>query len=147
MYQYFVREKRSGGIRVCVDLRHSNAAHKEHIDKYPLPLVADCLDSLAGKKWFPSLDVSPSFHQVPIHPDDRHKTSFCTRKGMFWYKKMPMGFSSSPATYARLRNSLLCGLLYDIVIAYVDDAVATACEFQEMLKNLQTVMDRFRCGN
>jgi hypothetical protein len=55
-----------------------------------------------------------------------------------------MGFSSSPAAYSRLMEKVLCGLLYNIAVAYIDDVVVIADTFDEMLRNLQTVFDRFR---
>ena len=55
-----------------------------------------------------------------------------------------MGFSSSPASYSRLMEKVLCGLLYNIAVAYIDDVVVVANSFDEMLLNLQTVFDRFR---
>jgi hypothetical protein len=41
-------------------------------------------------------------------------------------------------------EKVLCGLLYNIAVAYIDDVVAYADTFEEMLSRLQTVFDRFR---
>ena len=137
-------KKKNGDVRICVDLRGLNLAHKPYVDKYPLSRIDDCINALSGRKWFSSIDVSASFHQVPIHPDDKHKTAFSSRRGQFCYNTLTMGFASSPAIYCRLTERVLCGLLYDIVVAYVDDAVVVANDFEEMLQNLQVVLDRFK---
>jgi hypothetical protein len=140
-----MRQKKNGkDVRICVDMRRLNLAHKPFIDKYPLSRIDECIDHMAGKTWFSSIDVSASFHQVPIHPDDRYKTAFCTRRGQFQFKKLIMGFSSASAVYSRLTERILYGLLYDIVVAYVDDATVLADSFDEMLVNLDTAFDRFR---
>lgn len=137
-------KKRNGDVRICVDMRKLNKAHQPFIDKYPLSRIDQCMDALAGKKVFSSLDVSSSFHQVPIHPEDRHKTAFCTRRGQFQFKKLTMGFSSSPAAYSRLMEKVLCGLLYNVAVAYIDDVAIFAKNFDDMLAHLRLVFARFR---
>jgi hypothetical protein len=137
-------KKKDGDVRVCVDMRGVNMRHAPFIDRYPLPKISECLDALAGKSWFSSIDVSQSFHQVPIHPDDRYKTAFSTRRGQFQFKRLTMGYSSSPAIYCRLAERILTGLLYTVAIAYVDDTIIMGNSFHEMLLNLDLVFDRFR---
>ena len=62
----------------------------------------------------------------------------------FQFQKLTMGFSSSPAVYCRLMEQVMRGLLYNIIVCYVDDAVVVADDFDQMLTNLSTVLDRFR---
>ena len=49
-------KKKSGTIRLCVDHRRVNALVKP--DGFPLLLVQDCLDSVAGASLFSSFDVT-----------------------------------------------------------------------------------------
>ena len=42
--------KRDGSWRYCIDFRAVNAVTEK--DAYPLPLIEECLDSLAGKSWY-----------------------------------------------------------------------------------------------
>jgi transposase InsO family protein len=136
-------KKKDGDVRVVVDLRGVNKKHAPFIDRYPLPRISDCLDTLAGKSWFSSMDVSQSFHQVPVDAKDRHKLAFSTRGGQWQYKRLPMGYSSSPAIYCRLAERILSGLLYTVAIAYIDDTIIMANSFEEMLANLDLVLERF----
>ena len=48
--------KRDGTIRWCVDYRALNSVTTK--DVFPLPLVDDCLDTLAGNSWFSKLDAT-----------------------------------------------------------------------------------------
>ena len=42
--------KKDGSVRFCIDYRKVNAVTRR--DAYPLPLMDDTLDTLAGAKWF-----------------------------------------------------------------------------------------------
>ena len=61
-------------IRVVLDFRELNKVTKP--SNYRLPHIQELLDELEGTKLFSSLDLSQSFYQLPLHPNDRHKTAF-----------------------------------------------------------------------
>ena len=39
-------------------------------DTYPLPLIEECLDTLAGNHWFSKLDANVAHWQINIRPED-----------------------------------------------------------------------------
>jgi hypothetical protein len=45
-------------------------------DVFPLPLVDECLDTLAGNVWYSKLDANSAYWQVKIKPEDCSKTAF-----------------------------------------------------------------------
>ena len=71
-----VKKKGTGNIRFCVDYRALNARTKK--DAYPLPRIDDCLDALAGAKWFSTLDLAAGYWQIGMDEADKEKTAFST---------------------------------------------------------------------
>ena len=72
--------KRDGNVRWCVDYRALNAATIK--DVFPLPLVDDCTDTLAGNIYFSKLDANSAYWQIKIAPEDQKKTAFMTKYGL-----------------------------------------------------------------
>ena len=73
--------KPDGTHRFCVDYRRLNAVTIK--DRYPLPRMEDCLDSLGDAQFFSTLDCNWGFWQIPLAEDDRHKTAFTTFAGTY----------------------------------------------------------------
>ena len=53
-------------------LRLSDGYSHRLKDVFPLPLVDDCLNTLAGNIWFTKLDVISAYWQVSIKAEDRY---------------------------------------------------------------------------
>ena len=51
--------------------------------------------------WKSVTDAWNGYHSVPLHPDDRHLTTFITPWGRFRYKVAPQGFLASGDGYTR----------------------------------------------
>lgn len=100
--------KKDGTTRFCVDYRKVNSV--THKDAYPLPRVDDTLDTLSGSNWFSTIDLKSGYWQVEMAPEDREKTAFCTREGLFEFNVMLFGLCNAPATFQRLMDCVLAGL-------------------------------------
>ena len=72
-------DKKNGSQRLCIDYRKLNDVTIR--DSYPLPNIAETLDSFHGAKYFSTLDLTSGYWQMKIHPKDRAKTAFNTRHG------------------------------------------------------------------
>ena len=113
-------------------------------DAYPLPKIDETLDSLAGAKWFSTLDLYSGYWQVGMDSSDKAKTAFITRKGLFQFRVLPFGLCNAPATFERLMEAVLAGLQWDICLIYLDDIITFGRNFGEAVENLKKVMERLR---
>ena len=57
--------------------------------------------------WKTVTDAWNGYHSVPIHPDDRHLTTFLTPWGRYRYKMAPQGFLASGDGYARRFDEII----------------------------------------
>ena len=114
-----VAKKKSGALRVCVDLRAVNKAVVP--DQYPLPTSEELTAQFYGSTVFSKLDLRQGYLQVPLHPSSRNLTAFVTHVGVFRYTRMPFGLCSAPSCFQKVMVSVLAGI--PGVAIYLDDIV------------------------
>ena len=134
--------KRDGSVRWCVDYRALNT--KTVKDVFPLPLVEECMDMLAGNVWYSKLDANSAYWQIRIKPEDCKKTAFLTKFGLFEFVRMAFGLCNSPATFARAMNLVLQGLTWREVLSFLDDILALGRSVDCHLETLRQIFLRFR---
>ena len=137
--------KKNGKPRFCVDYRPLNKISRK--DAYPLPRVDECLDSLAGAKWFSSMDLNSGFLQIGMSPEDKEKTAFLTSFGFYQFTVMPSGLANSPSTFERLMENVLRGHQWKELLLYMDDIISTSSNFDEGLERLERVFQRLQDAN
>ena len=134
--------KRDGQVCWRVDYCAVNALTTKEV--YPLPLIEECLDTLAGTIWFSKMDANSAYWQVKIKESDRRKTAFITKYGLFEFVRMAFGLCGTPATYTRVVNLKLRGLNWNVVLAFLDGILGLGKNFEDHLSNLRKVLVRFR---
>ena len=137
-----------GSLREIIsplDYRKLNAITK--LDAYPLPHIDDALEQLAFKKYFCTFDLASGYFQLPMHPDDCHKTAFITHLGLFEWLVLPMGLSNSPATFQRCMAQVFRGLEPNHCLVYLDDIIVFSRDFAETMQNLESVFKRLEKAN
>jgi hypothetical protein len=79
-------------------------------DTYPLPRMDECIDSLGDATVFTTLDCNSGCWQIPVHPDDRDKTTFNSHSGIYRFIRLPFGLRNAPATFQRAIDIILSGV-------------------------------------
>ena len=130
--------KKDGTLRMCVDYRALNKLTVKN--RYPLPRVDDLLESLAGAKYFSSLDLQSGYHQIRIKAGDEQKTAFRTPFGHFQWNVLPFGLCNAPATFQHAMNNLFGDLIGKFVLVYLDDILIFSKTREEHLQHLDQIL-------
>ena len=134
--------KKDGGVRLCVDYRKVNELVKP--DGFPLPRVQDCLDTVAGSKWFSTFDLTSGYYQVPLKEEDIPKSAFVCKYGHYEMTRMPFGLNSAASTFQRTMELALQGLQWITCLIYIDDVVVFGRNFDEHLARVEEVLQRMK---
>ena len=106
-------------FRICHDFRPLNALLPD--DKWPLPLISEIFEALAGAQVFSTLDLWQAYHRFPIAVEDRHKTAFTWNGTQYQFRGAPFGLKTLPSHFQRVMAMLLRDLDYARV--FIDDVV------------------------
>jgi hypothetical protein len=107
------------GWQMCIDYRKLNKATKK--DHFPLPFINEMFKRLANHGYFCFLDGYSGFMQIPIHPDDQHKTTFTCPYGTFEYRRMPFGLCNAPTSFQHCMMAIFSEFIKEIVEMFMDD--------------------------
>ena len=100
--------KKNGNPRRTVDLQplNSYAIRETHHTQSPFH-QARLVPQKTKKTIF---DCWNGYHSVPLHPDDRHFTTFITPWGRYRYKAAPQGYIASGDAYTRRFDEIVADI-------------------------------------
>jgi Reverse transcriptase (RNA-dependent DNA polymerase) len=127
-------------MRFCIYYRRLNAVTVR--DSYPLPRMAECIDSLGDASVFSTLDCNSGYWQIPVRAEDKEKTTFTSQEGLHAFSRMPFGLKNAPATFHRFVDITLAGLTWKVCLVYLDDIIVYSKSREEHLKHLDVVLHR-----
>ncbi|KAI4473341.1 hypothetical protein M0802_016173 [Mischocyttarus mexicanus] len=131
--------KKDGTYRVCVDYRRLN--EKVIRDRFPMPLIEDCLDALTQAVVFSTIDLENGFFHVKIEEDSRKFTSFVTPDGQFEFLRTPFGLCNSPASFLRFIDEVFGDLVRKkIVLTYMDNLIIPGIDYEDACRKLEKTL-------
>ena len=136
-----LQPKKDGTMRFCIDYRPLNKITIS--DKMPLPHIHDVIDRLYSAKYFSTLDIAWGYWHCEMAPDSIEKTAFVTNEGHYEWLVMPFGLKNAPATFQRIIQQILGDLLYKGVINYLDDFIIYSETFEDHIKLLKQIFEKF----
>ena len=78
---------------------------------------------------FSTLDLVGGNWQISICQEDRHKSAFITKYGLFEHKIVSFGLCNAPATFQGAMQFALSGLLWSKTLCYLNDGVTLDGDF------------------
>ena len=144
--------KKDGQLRFCIDYRRLNAVTKK--DQYPLPRIDDIFDMLGKKHYFTTLDLASGYWQIEMSDDAYQKSAFATHHGLHEFGavqldqnyicgrsqlRMPFGLYNARATFQRLMEVVLAGMVWESCFVYIDDVLVCSESLVDHLDHLNEV--------
>ena len=135
-------KKKDGSLRRCVNYRSLNKLTKK--DCYPLPLIADLLNSPSRAKVYSKINLRHAYHLVRIADGDGWKTAFHTQYGSYEWLVMPFGLTNAPSAFQRFVNTVFVDMLDVTIIVYLDDILIYSDNLEDHKKHVCEVLRRLR---
>lgn len=100
------------------------------------------LQSVAGSELMSFLDGFLGYNQILVHLDDRLKTTFRTKWGIYAYQKMPFRLINAGATFQRAMDIAIKGLINKSIVIYLDDITVYSRDRNNLLSYLKHIFER-----
>ena len=140
--------KKDKSVRICGDYKTTVNPNLD-TKVYPLPLVEDCFAEMSGGVKFTKLDIKSAYNNLKLREQDQILTTINTHQGLYKWKRLPYGISSSSGIFQSTMDNVLKGLRG--VTCRVDDILITGSTTEEHVQRVREVVKRldkagFRCG-
>jgi hypothetical protein len=130
-------KKKDNSWRFCVDYRKLNNINVKN--KFPLRVIDEFLDQIAGDQYFTTIDLPSRFNQIRMVPEDEAKTTFKTHHGHFQFRVMPFGLCNAPATFQCLMNSIFTMYMRKFVLVFMDNILIFSKTLEDHVEHLKLV--------
>src|SRR5258706_8343437 len=134
--------KKDGRLRTVVDCCKRNLNTVK--DLTPFPDQDMICNDVARAPYHTKLDMSDTYEQVRVGPDDVKNSAFSTIVGTFLSHVIQQGDCNAPATFQRLMTRIFRSLLGKFMYVYLDDIFVFSYSIEEHEGHLKSVFDILR---
>jgi hypothetical protein len=113
-------------------------------NRFPMPIIEEILDELAGAQYFTKLDMKSGYHQVRMLPEDEYKIAFKTHHGHYQFKAVPFGLTNAPSTFQCVMDQVLQPFLRKLVVVFLDDILIYSNSLEEHMEHIQLMLNTLR---
>lgn len=106
----------------------------------PITNIDELFAALAGGKYFPKIDLSRAYQQVPMEGESSQYLMLNTHKGLYQVTRLAFGVASAPSIFQRIMDNILKDLKG--VICYLGDTLLTGRSKKHHLENLERHLQR-----
>ena len=101
--------KPNGKVCSVVDLDHLNKFVER--PTHPFPTPRDIIAQIPNTaKHFAVFDALHGYWQIPLDEESKSLTTFITEFGRYWYRRAPMGLTSSGDEFCARTDKALAGV-------------------------------------
>jgi hypothetical protein len=125
-------------VRLVIDCREPNKYIE--IPQAYIPHVKREIEKAAGWRVFIDLDMTNSFHQIPLHPDTQSKLAVKTPWGNYQPRFLPEGVGPASGVLQYYVMEIFKG--FDWMIVIFDNFLILGSDFQDLFEKLKMVIER-----
>lgn len=111
---------------------------------YPLPRIADIIDTVKDYRWCGRIDLVKAFWQIPDAESCKNIIAFATHSELWEYNSMPLGVKVNPGEFQKRINDVLREYLFRRAIPYLDDVILFGTTFEEFLQSMELILKRLQ---
>lgn len=143
---FLVKKPNSEDFRLVINYGQLNCKI-ETVD-YPLGNLHSCYEYLYGARWFSVLDLTNSFHQIPLSENCRKYTAFSAGNFQkFQWKRVPYGMNLGSGLLSGYLDKIFSQEKLHYLLSYVDDLLIYSKTLEEHKIHLNNVFKKLSDNN